>query len=264
MVDRITPVTTSADRDHLEVGFGLIDRCPVVAEPFRQWALEDDFAAGRPRFEDVDVLFTDDVHAWELYKLRFLNAGHTAIAYLSALAGVTHVDEAATDPHIGPFLSALLLDEAMGAVDPIPGHPREQYVATVLERFANTGVRDQVARLCADGTSKVANFLIPTVGAQVANGGRVELCALALAGWAHYLSDLPEDAQARDDHAGPSRELARAALADPGLFLVGNEVLPEAVALDARFGEAFARAHRLITEIGPLAAIDASVARRGG
>jgi mannitol 2-dehydrogenase len=36
----------------------------------------------------------------------------------------------------------------------IPGHPREQYIASVLERFANPGVRDQIARLCIDGSAK--------------------------------------------------------------------------------------------------------------
>ena len=87
MVDRITPVTTDADRAWLLERHGVVDRWPVVAEPFRQWVVEDDFAAGRPRWDDVGVLFTDDVHAWELYKLRLLNAGHSCMAYLCALAG---------------------------------------------------------------------------------------------------------------------------------------------------------------------------------
>ena len=38
---------------------GVDDRWPVVAEPFRQWVIEDEFADGRPRWEDVGVLFTD-------------------------------------------------------------------------------------------------------------------------------------------------------------------------------------------------------------
>ena len=66
MVDRITPVTSEADRTALLERDGIADLWPVVAEPFRQWVLEDDFAAGRPPWEQVGVLFTDDVHAWEL------------------------------------------------------------------------------------------------------------------------------------------------------------------------------------------------------
>ena len=49
MVDRITPVTTDADREWLHASHGIDDRWPVVAEPFRQWVVEDAFAAGRPR-----------------------------------------------------------------------------------------------------------------------------------------------------------------------------------------------------------------------
>jgi mannitol 2-dehydrogenase len=260
MVDRITPTTSDADREHLTTQYGMTDRWPVVAEPFWQWVLEDRFAAGRPAFDDVGVLFTDDVHAWELYKLRLLNAGHSAIAYLSALAGITFVDEAMAEPHIRAFLSSLLLDEAAPTLTPIPGYPREDYVATVLERFANTGVRDQIARLCIDGTSKFPTFLIPTIRSQVAVGGPIALAALALAGWAHYLADVPEAAQARDDRGDASRARARAARVEPGAFLTDNDIVPGEVATDPTFSAAFERAHRLITDVGPIAALAAIVA----
>src|ERR1044071_5118615 len=88
MVDRITPQTTDADRAWLRDSLGIADEWPVVAEPFRQWVIEDDFVSGRPRFEEVGVLFSDRVHDGELYKLRMLNAAHTCMAYLSALAGI--------------------------------------------------------------------------------------------------------------------------------------------------------------------------------
>ena len=48
MVDRITPVTTEADKAEIRDQFGLDDQWPVVCEPYTQWVLEDDFtAAGR-------------------------------------------------------------------------------------------------------------------------------------------------------------------------------------------------------------------------
>ena len=124
MVDRITPATSDADRAWLLDAVGVMDRWPVVAEPFRQWVIEDEFANGRPRWEDVGVLFTDRVHDWELYKLRLLNAGHSSMAYLAALAGVTYVDEAMALPEVRHFLHHLLIDEAVPSLAPIPGHPR--------------------------------------------------------------------------------------------------------------------------------------------
>lgn len=255
MVDRITPVTGDDDRDHLVERYGLVDRWPVVGEPFRQWVLEDDFAAGRPDFERVGVLYTDDVRAWELYKLRLLNAGHSAIAYLSALAGITYVDEALSDPTMRTFLRDLLLREAVPTLTPIPGHPREDYATTVIERFANIGVRDQIARLCIDGTSKFPTFLMPTVAGQLELGGPVERSAHALAGWAHYLATVPPADQAADAMADTTRPLAVVALTDPAAFLTGNPAIPPDIAADDRFVDAFVAAHRAIADDGPLGAI---------
>src|SRR5690606_21854339 len=55
MVDRITPVTTDEDRALVREWFGVVDRWPVVAEPFFQWVLEDDFPLGRPPLQDAGV-----------------------------------------------------------------------------------------------------------------------------------------------------------------------------------------------------------------
>ena len=163
----------------------------MVAEPFRQWVIEDEFANGRPRWEDVGVLFTDRVHDWELYKLRLLNAGHSSMAYLAALAGVTYVDEAMALPDVRRFLDHLLHDEAVPSLTQIPGYPPGDYVASVLERFANTGVRDQIARLCIDGSAKFPTFLLPTITFQLEHDGPIARSALALAGWARYLATDP-------------------------------------------------------------------------
>ena len=57
-------------------------------------------------------------------------------------------------PAIRTFLEDLLHREAMPTLDDIPGHPRERYIDSVLERFANPGVHDQIARVCIDGSAK--------------------------------------------------------------------------------------------------------------
>ncbi len=256
MVDRITPVTTAADREWLRETHGVDDRWPVVAEPFRQWVVEDAFAAGRPSWEDAGVLISDRVHEWELYKLRLLNASHSALAYLGQLAGLTFVDEAMTTPPVRQFVERLLIDEAVPSLAEIPGHPREDYVASVLERFANRGVRDQLARLCIDGTSKFATFLVPSIVHQLANDGPVERSATALAGWARYLAHVPVEEQARDDRGGLARALAhRAGDDDPLCFLDLREVFPAEVRDSSRFRAAFARAWHAIGDRGPLAAM---------
>jgi mannitol 2-dehydrogenase len=255
MVDRITPVTSDADRAWLLESTGIEDRWPVVAEPFRQWVVEDEFAAGRPAWEDVGALFTDRVHDWELYKLRVLNAGHSCMAYLSALAEITFVHEAMAMPQIKSFLESLLYREALPTLAEIPGHPREDYIASVLERFANGGVRDQIARVCIDGSAKFPTFLIPTIVRQLEVDGPIERAATALAGWARYLGVVDPDRQAFDASGDAARRYAAAALGDPPAFLEYGAVFPPEVRRSERFRAAFSDGYRRVVEYGPIAAM---------
>eukprot|EP01037_Dinobryon_pediforme_P024947 gene24947-26924_t len=107
MVDRITPATTDRERQMLADQFGIADAWPVFCEPFKQWVVEDHFPLGRPRFEEVGVTFSDDVHAFERMKIRILNGGHAIIAYPAALMDIHFVHEAMEDPLIRAFLEKL-------------------------------------------------------------------------------------------------------------------------------------------------------------
>jgi mannitol 2-dehydrogenase len=256
MVDRITPQTKEEDRTWLRDEVGIDDGWPVVCEPFRQWVLEDRFIADRPRWETVGVLFTDRVHDWELYKLRMLNASHSCIAYLMALADVVYVDEAVAIPVVRRFLEQLLANEAIPTLLEIPGHPADEYADSVLRRFANTGVRDQIARLCIDGTAKFPSFLIPTIEAQIERDGPVTCAALALAAWARYLATVPPAARAPDSRGERAAALARHSLADPLAFLELEEVFTTPLHGSARFRDAFASNAAALEALGPVGAIE--------
>jgi mannitol 2-dehydrogenase len=263
MVDRITPATDESDRRWLREAVGVDDRWPVVAEPFRQWVMEDAFAAGRPQWEELGVLLTDRIHDWELYKLRLLNAGHSCIAYLSALAGIRFVHEAMATPAIRTFLEDLLHHEAMPTLVEIPGHPREKYIRSVLERFANPGVRDQIARLCVDGSAKFPKFLIPSVARQLETGGAIDRSATALAGWARYLGTVEDADLAFDSIADVARRYGAEAVRDPLAFLEFDVLGPE-LRSSERFRAAFSRAYRRIVAEGPIAAIGPAREPAGG
>ncbi|HEX4525376.1 MAG TPA: mannitol dehydrogenase family protein [Gaiellaceae bacterium] len=256
MVDRITPQTADADRAWLAEEVGIEDAWPVVAEPFRQWVIEDDFAAGRPRYEEAGALFTDRVHDWELYKLRMLNASHSCMAYLMALAGVVYVDEAMRLSPLRSYLERFLSDEAIPTLDEIPGYPAADYASTVLHRFENTGVRDQIARLCIDGTAKFPSFLTPTIERELDLDGPVACAALALAGWARYLAVTPAPERAPDPHAERAAALALRSLDDPNAFLELEEVFTPALRESGRFRDSFTAASRSLRENGSVGAIE--------
>jgi len=256
MVDRITPQTTDEDRTWLRDEIGIDDGWPVVCEPFRQWVVEDRFAAGRPSWEDVGVLFSDRVHDWEQYKLRMLNASHSCMAYPMALAHVVHVDEAMAVPVVRRYLEQLLGAEVIPTLVEIPGHPAVEYADTVLRRYENTGVRDTIGRLCADGTAKFPNVLVPTVEAQLERGGPVSCAALALAAWSRYLATVPAGDRAVDTRGERAAQLASRALADPLAFLELDEVFTAPVRNAKSFRDAFAAASRDLAEHGPIEAIE--------
>jgi mannitol 2-dehydrogenase len=256
MVDRITPQTADSDRAWLRETWGIVDAWPVVCEPFRQWVIEDRFAAGRPRFEDAGAIFTDDVRSWELYKLRMLNATHSCMAYLSSLAGIVHVDEAVGVPPMRRFLERFLHDEAIPTLTEIPGHPREAYAKTVLQRFENTGVRDQIARICIDGTAKFKAFVIPTIERQLELDGPVDCAALALAGWARYLATTPAEERAADASADEAETYAMRSLDEPVAFLGLAEVFPPSLRGTERFREAFTSATHSLATLGPIGAVE--------
>ncbi|GGI83940.1 hypothetical protein GCM10011581_21400 [Saccharopolyspora subtropica] len=87
VVDRIVPAVTRQERDAARAALGLRDEMAVFGEPYRQWVLEDAFAAPRPRWELDGALFVPDVAPYQLMKLRLLNGAHSALAYLGLAAG---------------------------------------------------------------------------------------------------------------------------------------------------------------------------------
>jgi mannitol 2-dehydrogenase len=187
MVDRITPKTTDASRDLVEGTFGVIDRSPVLSEPFRQWVIEDTFCNGRPPLEEVGVELVTDVTGHKLVKTRVLNGTHCALAYLGLLAGFERVDEAMDDPLFGRYVQQLVTDEIAPLLPAM--HPMDvnDYCATTIHRLRNPRISDRLTRLAARGSVKMPAYLLPSLHEAIAGGRPHTLLMLAVAGWARYL-----------------------------------------------------------------------------
>lgn len=241
MVDRITPMTTPSDIEWLENTMGIIDRWPVVAEPFRQWVVEDNFAGDRLPLEQLDVIVTDDIEPYELTKLRLLNAGHSCLAYLAALDGFTAVDAAMADPVLRRFVHTLLDVEAKPTLPHAAGIVLDDYIDALIERFSNPAVGDQIERLCLDGSAKFPKFLLPTIRFQLDNAGPIELATLALAAWCQYLAD-PNRAPASDVRLDEAVEHARNSIDTPVSFLDFDAVFSAQLSSSQRFRDTFATA----------------------
>jgi mannitol-1-phosphate/altronate dehydrogenase len=154
MVDRITPVTTDAEKDVLKEDFGILDGWPVVAEPYVQWVVEDAFGGCRPAWEVAGgVQFVKDVQPYELMKLRLLNSSHSALAYVGYLSGHRLVHDAMDDPLVRGFVTRYMAAVAP-TVPPVPGVNLNEYQAILTRRFSNARIADKLTRLAQDGSSK--------------------------------------------------------------------------------------------------------------
>ncbi len=187
MVDRITPTTTPEDRDAVAAATGVEDRWPVITEPFRQWVVEDSFCNGRPPLEQVGVQFVADVTPYETVKTRLLNAGHSAIGYLGYLAGHRTTADVMADPVFRAYLTRMMADEIAPGLPEPEGIDLTEYQQALLDRLANPQMADQLARLCRRGSSKIPNYLLPSVSAAMDEGRPHQLLCLAVAGWLRFL-----------------------------------------------------------------------------
>jgi mannitol 2-dehydrogenase len=259
MVDRITPATADLDRSWLSETHGIEDAWPVITEPFRQWVIEDNFAGARLPLEELDIIVTHDVEPYEFMKLRLLNAGHSCMAYLSALMGIDTVDKAMANPSIDEYLLHFLHDEAKPVLPDVAGIDIDDYIATLVERFRNPAIGDQIARLCLDGSAKFPKFLLPTVRAQLSAGGSAPLSALALAGWCQYLLGTDEHgasiAISEDPNLADAVAHAKASETDPAAFLQFGAVFDNEIAESENFRAAFTHALELLRSTGAAAAI---------
>lgn len=193
MVDRITPAVTPADIDRLNQKNGTLDGAPVYCEDFIQWVIEDNFIAGRPAWERVGVEFAQDVSTYENMKLSLLNASHTLLSYPAFLSGYRRVDDAMHNETLVRYLRTFM-DQDITPYVPAPGNTDlNLYKKTLIERFANRSVSDQLSRLCFDGISKIPVYIMPNFMKMLSNQADLSRLAYFVAAYRHYLKYKTDD-----------------------------------------------------------------------
>ncbi|MEU8222854.1 mannitol dehydrogenase family protein [Kribbella sp. NPDC048915] len=211
MVDRIVPATTDADRDEAARMLGVRDEAVVVAEPFLQWVIEDDFAGARPAWERGGAVLTADVAPWEQAKLRMLNATHSMLAYLGALRGYETIAEAVRDDELGALARQLMTDDVVPTLTPPDGLDLTAYGASVLERFENPALKHRTRQVAMDGSVKLPVRMLGTVRDRLAAGAEPRIISLAVAAWMVYVSKTPDI----DDPQADRLQAAVAGVSEP-------------------------------------------------
>ncbi len=257
MVDRITPTTSPEDREAIVRALGVHDRWPVITEPFRQWIVEDRFCNGRPPLEDVGVQFVQDVTPYETMKTRLLNASHCALGYLGYLAGYRTTDEVMADLTFRRYLTRMMSEEIAPLLPQVPGIDLDEYQRTLVERLANPRMGDHLARLCRRGSTKIPNYLLPSIQAAKQQDRPHELLVLAVAGWLRFLRGY-DYAGDEVPVVGPRMHLvdiARKAMEDPRPLLAQRDVFDH-LGMDPTFVAAVEDALQALEQEGPREVIE--------
>ncbi len=259
LVDRITPSVSAEDAARLNAASGLDDQIPLVAEEFSQWVIEDRFTDGRPALEDVGVQFSDEVKLWEQVKVRVLNAGHLTLTYPALLLGYHEVAEAMRDPQIPVLLERFLDNVVLPLLEAPRGVNLVDYKNTVLDRFSNEAMHDQLTRIASDSASKVTVFLTTTIQQVLARGADHRIPAFILAAWSRVLQGEDDNSKTFEVTEPHLDETARRLLisGNPREALRVEPLLASGAAENADFVAAFGRYRTALGEQGANATLKA-------
>jgi mannitol 2-dehydrogenase len=73
------------------------------------------------------------------------------------------IDECVSDELFGTLLRKLIEREVTPVLDAVESIDLEAYKDILIERFGNPNVKDKLARICLESSSKLPSFLIPTI-----------------------------------------------------------------------------------------------------
>ncbi|QSB44425.1 mannitol dehydrogenase family protein [Tsuneonella flava] len=189
MIDRIVPRTRPEDVESLERRIGAVDEGAVFTEQFSQWVVEDNFAGGRPRWEDHGVALVEDVAPFETAKLRMLNGAHSLLAYCGLQAGYQFVHEAVADPVLRDLAGRLMRDEAIPTIDATPDQDLHEYANHLMERFADPALMHRLDQIAMDGTQKIPQRWLDTAKSALQLGLPIEAIRSAFDAWIWHLAD---------------------------------------------------------------------------
>jgi mannitol 2-dehydrogenase len=262
MVDRIVPATSPEDIATLADKSRYLDRSPVIHEPFRQWVIEDDFCAGRPEWDSVGATFTDDVHDYEVMKIRILNGGHQIIATLGELLSIETIVGCMRHKKIAALFSRIAKEEIAPHVKTVPGISSLAYVDLIAQRFSNPRIVDTTRRVAFDGASRHPGFVIPSIRDGLLASTPIDGLALVEAAWARMCAGTRQDGS-RIEPNDPSwdelQAVALASRADPLVWLSQSQYYHD-LAQQPGFRDVFSKWLRMMWQDGVEATIEAYLA----
>jgi hypothetical protein len=184
------------------------------------------------------LLEATDVLPYEKMKLRLLNASHQALCYIGMLHGYRLVHETMADRDIQTLVEKMMDHEVTPLLSEVPGVDLTEYKKTLIERFANPAIRDQLSRIGIYGSSGIPKFVLPSIEEQLQRRGPIKLLSFTVASWFRFLDGLDESGKEMpmlDPLAPTLRQRAKAAGRDSQQLLAMREIFSEELANSPAF-----------------------------
>ena len=185
MVDRIVPAMSDESQKRLHTELNCDDQNAVMCEAFSQWVVEDNFPLGRPDWELDGVQMVGDVHPFETMKLRLLNGSHSLLAYVGSAAKLETVADAVADPKFIALIRHYMTFEALPTLDMPDGIDVQNYIESLISRFANDSLQHKLSQIAMDGSQKIPQRWLAG-GEELLVQKNLSATALGVAAWILY------------------------------------------------------------------------------
>jgi len=186
-VDRIVPLQQHEDR------------LKVVVEPFYEWAV--DRSQMLDGFMPVEgVHYVDRLEPYIERKLFTVNTGHCSAAYIGFLKGYETIQDAMKDDEVAKHVRAVLDETGAALIHKHGFNPAEHqaYIATILDRFRNPALTDEVVRVGRSPIRKLSPGDRLVSPAMLAFESGLAYKSLAKSMAAALLFDVPEDPESAE------------------------------------------------------------------
>lgn len=191
VVDRIVPTVASGPADN-----------PLAVDVERYFQFAVDLNALRGPFPDLPWMqLTTDLGSIVDQKLSTLNMAHAIVGYYGYLRGCRYIHEAMEEPSIRDLLAGALDEVELGLTRThasISIDDQRRYAASVIERFQNPYLRDEVTRVARQPLRKLGpdDRLVRPARLAMQFGKTPAYLATGITAALHY--DYADDTEARE------------------------------------------------------------------
>jgi len=143
-------------------------------------------------------------------------------------------------------------EEVTPTLGDLEGVDLDAYKQSLLERFGNINIKDQIDRICSETSAKYPIFILPTIQSQLENKGSIKLAAFVTAAWAIYSLGTNENGDTLNIKDALKLELndkAKEVKQNPTAFLELESIFGS-LKQNPVFTEAFVNAYSRITSKG--------------